>query len=1839
MRNYYAMVAKGLSFAVTLVLVAGSLSAQLALTRSYFSGAYTSIVGGPGTVLSTATGDGGLQAAIPIGFSFTYLGTAYTTVDVNTNGAMTFSGFSLLGSSATNQNLYNTTGPNGIIAPWMDDMTVDGSGGIYYQTAGTVGSQVFTMEWNNILSYWTGATQRLNFQVKLYEGTNVIEFQYGTVVAGTASTSESATIGVENGTGGPGNYLDIATGSSNVGNYFLQSSTSWPTRHYRLTPGAPTALAAGTYTAGSIGTYPNLSEAIADVNHRGLAGAVVIALTDATYSNAPAGGDNWFPIALGIVAGSSASNTLLIQPVSGTSTITYDGSSAGGLANAVSTTASSNTSEPIFALIGTDYVGLGNVNLTSASNGTVERGITVTNNGTADGAQFNAFANISISLNRASTSCYGIDQRLVSTPASALGANSGNNYLNLTITNVYAGIYLLGNATFPDLACQVGTSSPTLFNTIGSASANDIGGQATQTWGIRMGSQSGASIYNNLVQNVGGTGTVDGILVELSQGTTNVYNNLVRNIRNLSTTGTTGTTGIRSNVATTAGHSLRVYNNGICNIFSAYTGAASATRQIKGIFAQAAGGGLTTSNVNIENNSVYIDGSSSPNISSTCYEVGTTSGPVINVRNNIFVNATGAQTTPALHTGMRSTSATLVGNTGSVSNFNDVYVPNATQGFFGVGNTTNYATLTDWQTAMVGQDANSVSGDPVFANVSTCDLHATAAITNNSATPVAWILNDIDNQARSATTPDMGYDEYTPTTLDVGATALVTPAVGACFSASEPITARIRNWAVNTIDFAVNPVTVTVNMTGAGTALLTLPVTSGTLAPGATQDVIVGNANMSVAGTYTFNASTTLIGDGNTANDPMAATNRVFSAGIATASPSKVCLGDSTSLTVAGHNGSTIQWQVSFDNGTTWTSIPSATTSPYVIAPGDTAMYRAEICGLITSVSDTVTVLPVDPPTTQGDTICGTGSPTLTSTGTDPMLWYDAPSGGNRVNTGNTYSPIISATTTYYVQSGGSFDHVTTYAAGNGSSGNAFTVKALSDITVTNFDGHVSVTTPGTWEIWYRPNDYLLTPGSHLSQTGWTLLGTASNVPGMGPGIPTPIPVYFNLPISAGQTYSFQVFTTTGSVSYTNGTTLGAFWNANTDLEVYQGHGGTAFSGMVNSPRVFNGTIHYTLGCPTARTAVTATLTPADSVAITPSSTISCSGDSVTLTAASANTGYVYTWSPSGTLSSSTGSTVIANPTVSTSYVVMGLDSIGCTSYDTVDIAYIAKPSVTAMVAPDTICAGDSIALTSNVAAVNFQIGSGTITNSSTSYPAPFGNFYWGSRHQMLILASELQALGLGAGYLNSISFDVTNLNLAVAHENFEIKLALTSVNAITTFQAPTFTSVYYNPSFLPPVGVSPIAFSVPFFWDGSSNILVETCHNNAAYDDNISVNQSTTPFSSTVYFRQDAAGVCVNNTVTGAIAQRPNMYFSMLSTVSYDWTPSANLATPTAANTVGIATATTDFLLMVTDSMSGCVGVDTATVMANPVPVINLGNDGYFCGTDATLDAGNPGSTYAWSTADTTQTVLVNTNGTYSVDVTNSFGCRASDTVAITFTPFPTINLGADTTACQGSTIVLDAGLPGSTYVWSTTATTQTIGVTATGTYSVEVTDTFGCPGTDTVDVTFNALPNVSFTSTLDTVCQFPASITLTGGSPSGGTYTGPGVTAGIFDPSVAGGGTHTITYSFTDGNGCSNTATHIVFVDICPGISDGLSSIQLGLYPNPNTGRFTFTVPMSAMGDVVYEVADARGVVILHTSSTQPSGLFEQEVSIENFATGVYTLRVVVDGKTAQKRFVVQR
>ncbi len=186
----------------------------------------------------------------------------------------------------------------------------------------------------------------------------------------------------------------------------------------------------------------------------------------------------------------------------------------------------------------------------------------------------------------------------------------------------------------------------------------------------------------------------------------------------------------------------------------------------------------------------------------------------------------------------------------------------------------------------------------------------------------------------------------------------------------------------------------------------------------------------------------------------------------------------------------------------------------------------------------------------------------------------------------------------------------------------------------------------------------------------------------------------------------------------------------------------------------------------------------------------------------------------------------------------------------------------------------------------------------------------------------------------------------------------------------------------------------------------------------------------------------------------------------SFEWS--------TAENTQTIdVTVEGDYWVGVTNQYS-CTTYDTITVVFNPLPVLNFPNDTTVCGS-VVLDAENQGATYLWNDASILQTLLVNTSGQYWVEVTAGNNCSISDTVNITVNPAPIVNLGVDTAICNGEILILDASNNGSSYLWQTGATTQTLQVSSTANYWVSVTNSYNCSVVDTINVTVNPSPVVN--------------------------------------------------------------------------------------------------------------------------------------------------------------------
>ena len=180
------------------------------------SGTFTSIVGQPGAVnIPDIEDDDEISTALPIGFSFTYNGVAYTQFKASSNGWMTFN-TATTGNANFNDLSGAATAIRPILAPLWEDLDGTTSGVATYLTSGAPGSQVFTMEWLNWEWNYEADVAVISFQVKLYQATGVIEYIYRQEAAPiTPGFSGGASIGLTTATGtGANSYLSLNNASA-----------------------------------------------------------------------------------------------------------------------------------------------------------------------------------------------------------------------------------------------------------------------------------------------------------------------------------------------------------------------------------------------------------------------------------------------------------------------------------------------------------------------------------------------------------------------------------------------------------------------------------------------------------------------------------------------------------------------------------------------------------------------------------------------------------------------------------------------------------------------------------------------------------------------------------------------------------------------------------------------------------------------------------------------------------------------------------------------------------------------------------------------------------------------------------------------------------------------------------------------------------------------------------------------------------------------------------------------------------------------------------------------------------------------------------------------------------------------------------------------------------------------------------------------------------------------------------------------------------------------------------------------------------------------------------------
>lgn len=352
----------------------------------------------------------------------------------------------------------------------------------------------------------------------------------------------------------------------------------------------------------------------------------------------------------------------------------------------------------------------------------------------------------------------------------------------------------------------------------------------------------------------------------------------------------------------------------------------------------------------------------------------------------------------------------------------------------------------------------------------------------------------------------------------------------------------------------------------------------------------------------------------------------------------------------------------------------------------------------------------------------------------------------------------------------------------------------------------------------------------------------------------------------------------------------------------------------------------------------------------------------------------------------------------------------------------------------------------------------------------------------------------------------------------------------------------------------------------------------------------------------------------------------------SYTWNTGA------ATELINV-TGTGNFIVTVTGT-NNCSTNDSITISQALEPLVTLPSTLDLCNGDtATLDAGNIGSSYSWSTGSTSQSVDVSSGGDYSVMVTNTSGCRINMTTQVTLRPLPVINLGEDQSFCPSEGITLNAGNPGSLYSWNTGDSSQTIYVTDSGTYQVTVTTVpYGCSSSDSVHLALEPLPYIGgITSVLNPDSSFTFGVYGLHDANSYFWNFGDGSTSADQSPThiYASSGSYEVILVLTNDCGSDTFSIQISFIKT--GVHQfELNQEQLTLYPNPARDLVTLnnesTYQMQSV--IVYNILGQ----VIYRGNTNNVNSFS--INVQNYASGMYNVKIIMkDGSWLQRKFEIRR
>jgi len=379
---------------------------------------------------------------------------------------------------------------------------------------------------------------------------------------------------------------------------------------------------------------------------------------------------------------------------------------------------------------------------------------------------------------------------------------------------------------------------------------------------------------------------------------------------------------------------------------------------------------------------------------------------------------------------------------------------------------------------------------------------------------------------------------------------------------------------------------------------------------------------------------------------------------------------------------------------------------------------------------------------------------------------------------------------------------------------------------------------------------------------------------------------------------------------------------------------------------------------------------------------------------------------------------------------------------------------------------------------------------------------------------------------------------------------------------------------------------------------------------------------------------------------------------ITYTWAADPTLSATTTSSVTATPDSTDTYY--VTGALNGCQATDSVTVQVNTVPVVSLiasdsvcandtaqitytgnaaGNAAYIWNFDgAVVDSGGGSGPYllSWPTAGIRHVTLTVVSG----------GCISPlSTVPVTVKAAPALTLIGDSAACLGNQITLTA-TGASAYVWAVdtllyTTDSITISPDSSTTFIAVTGTTNGCSTTDSVSITGNANPVVSFVTSGLVCVGDTITVTFTGSAVAGATfnwnfgYGNANTLTGAGPISVSWDSIGFCPVSLTVSQyGCVSNFADTIPVQICSGIAL-VNSSQISIYPNPAKNDFTIEVN-GAINNGQLQIYDVLGQVLYAEEMNTTSG-YSKQIHL-NVATGVYFVSVREGDKHYTQKLIIE-